>query len=154
MLNSDYLHLGAFQTPADLLMVLTMVCVPMMHQKEKERPNRRVLINYRSQLSCWVAGTRVRDRWRLPEPAQPRGRESIQLEVESLHVRKMTGNYGWTRRRKQTWSFRLCVGESRGERALHVYRHCLSLLSWIPSPGDNVVRPTIQEYFVPSKFSA
>lgn len=41
MLDSDYLHLGAFQTPAALLMVLTKACVPMMPEKKKEKAQQK-----------------------------------------------------------------------------------------------------------------
>lgn len=30
--------------------------------------------------------------------------------------REMTGNYSWTRERRQAWRFELCVGGSGGER--------------------------------------
>lgn len=126
MLDSDYFHLGAFQTPAAPLMVLTKACVPMMPEKKKERkmPSRRALINYRSQLSCWVAGTWVRDRWRLPEQAQPGGGESSQREVDSLHVRgdgwklwlDKEGEVGWELWTVLEWEW---GGSSRCLWALH-----------------------------------
>lgn len=44
---------------------------------------------------------------------------------------EMTGNYSWTRERRQAWSFELCVGESGGERAPDVSGalHGFSVLS-------------------------
>lgn len=91
-------------------------------RKRKKRPSRRVLINYRSQLSCWVAGTRVRDRWRLPEQAQPGGGESSQWEVDSLHVRGNDWKL-WLDKGKEAgvglWT--MCAGGNGGERAPDVY---------------------------------
>ena len=127
----------------------------LLREREwKKRPCRRALINYGSRLSCCVAGTRLRDRWRLPEQAEPGGRDSSQREWTLYMSGVRTGNRSWRGRGSRLGALSCELEGVEGKELWMNMGNHMGFLSWIPGPGDNVVRSIIKKHHVLSKFSA